>query len=140
MKQYVKDQIGVLVIISILVLFLFLVSRQQFWPLFILGLALMVTYGYLCRRVLLLPLDLLVGKKTETLYFSRMCNINNYELFSEDYYCEWRFYSSKGTVKVLVPVAMSMEESQNMDRPRTDQRVRVCYYKHSKILVSWENV
>ena len=105
-------------------------------------LELMVGYfgGYLCKPLLLLPFDLMVSKKEEELYFSRMCNIDNYELFQDQYYCEWRFYSSKGTVKVLVPASLSLDEIRNMDRPKADQKVKVCYYPYSKILCSWELV
>lgn len=140
MKRYLQDQIGVMSIICVIAFFLFRMCRKHFWPPFILGITLLVTYAYLCRRMIALPLDLLRGKKTETLYFSRMCNIDNYELFQDQYCCEWRFYSAKGTVKVLVPASLSLDEIRNMDRPKADQKVKVCYYPHSKILYSWELV
>ena len=76
--------------------------------------------------------------------FSKMCNIDEYAVygtFKRRYFCEWNFYySSKGKLTLLVPVCKRYEEIIKMNKPKTDQKVRVYYYKHSKILYSWEEL
>lgn len=98
----------------------------------------MLSVVYLCRRILVLPLDFLTQKKNEIVFFRRVNNINKYEFYKGRYYCEWEFYSSKGTVVVLVPVALKEEEIRNMEKPMCDQKVHICFYRFSKILYSWK--
>ena len=138
MKKYILDQIGVLAIAVGLACIFPRMCRYHFWPTFVLEVMLLPSSGYLCRRILVLPLDIVIGKRMKVVYFSRVCNVENYEFFPKRYHCEWRFYSSEGTLKVLVPVALSKEEIQSMHRPKADQKVKVCYYPYSKILCSWE--
>ena len=66
--------------------------------------------------------------------------IYNYECLGKKYYCEWKFYSSQGTLQVLVPVFLTEEKIREMEKPQVDQKVKLNYYKYSKILRSWEVV
>ena len=79
-----------------------------------------------------------IEKRREEVFFSKVSSINDYEFFKGKYCCEWKFYSSKGTMEVLVPVALTEEEIHNMEKPLVDQKVRICFYRFSKILYSWE--
>ena len=93
----------------------------------------------LLRRILVLPLDMLLGCVEKEVCFSQICNIDEYEFFRKKCYCEWYFYfSSKGTLTLLVPVCMTYEDILKMDSPVTNQKVRIHYYRYSKILCSWE--
>lgn len=138
MKKYLLDQIGTMTIILVLATALHFSTKNHKVLAMVLDVGLLIPYGYLCRRMLLLPLDLLFGKKTEILYFSRMSNIQEYELFSNQCCCLWQFYSSTGTVKLLVPASVPYSKILELDKPKTDQKVRICYYPYSKILYSWE--
>ena len=113
--------------------------KIHFGPvLIILELIIGISFGFYFGRVLLLPLDFLCGKKSEEVYFSRLRDVSSYEFFTKKYFCEWKFYSSKGTLAVVVPVAYTEAEVRNMNKPLVDQKVRICYYKYSKILYSAE--
>lgn len=97
--------------------------------------------SYLLRRILVFPLDLLRGCIEKDVCFSQICNIDEYEFFRKKCYCEWNFYfSSKSTLTLLVPVCQIHEEILQMDSPVTNQKVRIRYYRYSKILCSWEIV
>lgn len=93
----------------------------------------------LSKTILILPLDLLQGPVEQDVYFSKMYNISGYEFFKEKCYCEWNFYfGATGALTLVVPVCMAYEDILQMDRPETDQKIKVRYYKYSKILCSWE--
>lgn len=51
-----------------------------------------VSWGYLCRQLLLLPLDLICGKVTRSVCFSSQCGVGDYEFYFHQHYCEWKFY------------------------------------------------
>jgi len=115
-------------------------NKDAIWILIVLEGLLVWSLGFVCRHVLVLPIDLLVNKVERIVYFSKMSNFDEYDLVkSEVYYCEWKFYSKEGTLEVLVPVELSKEEIFTMDKPKVDQKVKVTYYKYSKILYSWED-
>lgn len=114
-------------------------NKNVIWILLILEGLIVWSFGSLGKHVLLLPIDLIIGKVERVVYFSRMSNFDEYEFKKEKHYCEWKFYSEKGTLEVLVPVELSKEEIFTMDKPKVDQKVRVTYYKYSKILYSWED-
>ena len=94
----------------------------------------------LFKHILLLPFDLLRGSSEQIAYFSKRVGIDNYECLGKKYYCEWKFYSSQGTLQVLVPVFLTEEKIREMEKPQVDQKVKLNYYKYSKILRSWEVV
>lgn len=138
MKQYIIDQLIFLILgiwmMSILpwmcgYIIIFTIISE---------LIAILSLSYLCRRILVLPLDLILKKRREEVFFSKVSSINDYEFFKGKYCCEWKFYSSKGTMEVLVPVALTEEEIHNMEKPLVDQKVRICFYRFSKILYSWE--
>ena len=140
MKQYIIDQLFFLVI-GIWVMIIIPKMCGYIWFLTILfELMVLLSWGYLCRHVLVFPLDLIFEKKKEEVFFSKISSIDNYEFFMGKFYCEWKFYSSKGSLKLLVPVALAEKEIYNMCKPDVDQKVRVCYYRFSKILHSWEKI
>jgi len=138
-KQYVIDQVIQLVIFIVLVVGFYIATSERFWIMLSIELLIICSFSYLLRRIFMLPIDLFQGVTERDIYFSAICNIEEYEFFRKKYYCEWHFYfSSKDTVTLLIPVCQTHEEILHMDSPGTNQKVRVCYYKHSKILCSWE--
>lgn len=139
MKEYVIDQVLFLAIGIWIMIFIPTMCGHILILMIIFELMAGLSFGYLCRRILVLPLDILLKKRTEIVYFSRM-NTDLYEFFKGKYYCEWVFYSSKGTISVLVPVALCQVEILNMEKPVVNQKVRICFYRFSKILYSWEGL
>ena len=83
----------------------------------------------LFKHILLLPFDLLRGSSEQIAYFSKRVGIDNYECLGKKYYCEWKFYSSQGTLQVLVPVFLTEEKIREMEKPQVDQKVKLNYYK-----------
>ena len=138
MKKYVIDQILLLIIYCAIFSSLIYMEDGHIVviAIFLIGLLPCIS---LCQQTLLLPLDMLCGEVERTVYFSKMIMGYGYE-FSKKYYCEWRFYSSKGMLEVIVPVALTEDEMRTMERPQVDQKVKVRYYRFSKLLRSWKVV
>lgn len=138
-KKYVTDQLLQLLIVILVALGIYYVSHSKPIIMFIMELLLLCSWMFLLNRIILLPMDLLQGWKEQEVYFSSMCNIDEYEFFGKKCFGEWHFYfGAEDTLTVLVPVCLSHEEILQMDRPVINQKVRIRYYKYSKILCSWE--
>lgn len=138
-KKYIIDQLVQLVFFSAVALGFFHATSDIAWVMYVIEILIVCSCSYLLRRILVLPLDLLCGHVEKTVYFSQLCNIDKYEFFRRKYFCEWNFYySSKGTLTLLVPVCQNHEEILQMDRPVANQKVKIRYYRYSKILYSWE--
>ena len=141
MKKYIIDQMIQLIIFIIIVVVFFYTTYEKILIMFVIEAITVCSFSYLLRRILVLPLDLFQGYVEQDVYFSKICNIDEYELFKKKCYCEWNFYfSSKGKLTLLVPVCQTHEEILQMDKPATDQKIRIRYYKYSKILCSWESL
>ena len=105
----------------------------------VLELLVVCSWGYICRRIILLPIDLLRGKKTNYAYFSTQCSKENYEFFKNTYCVEWKFrYSNGYTIKLLVPYDMTENDLSIFEQPPKDKKVKITYLRFSKILLQWE--
>lgn len=92
-------------------------------------------WGYLCRRILLMPLDLICGPKTKSVCFSTQVGIEDFEFFKGKHCCEWKFYYGKNeTLKLLFPLEKINDE---IERPIKDEKIDIVYYPFSKILCHW---
>lgn len=141
MKRYILDQILQLVFFIIVASGLYFITRDIVWGMITIEILIACSCSYLLRRIILLPIDLLQGCVEQEVCFSQICNIEKYEFFRNKFYCEWNFYfSSKGKLTLLVPVCKIQEEILQMDKPLVNQKIRVCYYRYSKILCSWEKI
>ena len=99
-----------------------------------------ISWGYLCRRILLLPMDILCGKVTQNVYFSAQMCLEDLEFFKRKYCPEWKFVYQNKTLLLLVPIAADMDELQKIEQPRKDEIIRITYFRFSKILLSYEPV
>lgn len=99
-----------------------------------------ICWGYLCRRILLLPFDFLCGKVTRCVYFSTQCGIHNFEFYKGKYCPEWKFYYENKVLVLLVPAASSLGEICGMEQPKKDEKVCITYFRFSKLLLSLESV
>lgn len=138
-KKYIIDQMIQLVFFIVVAVGFYRATLDIVWIMIAIEILITCSCLYLLRRVLVFPLDLLCGYVEKDVCFSQVCNIDEYEFFRKKCYCEWNFYfSSKGTLTLLVPVCQTHEEILQMDSPVTNQKMRIRYYRYSKILYSWE--
>ena len=139
MKQFIIDQMIQVIFFIVMVVVFYKATPQMLLIVLPIEVLTICVFLYLLRRVFVLPIDLLLGRIEQDVYFSSVSNIDEYEFFREKYCCEWYFYfSSKSTLTLLVPVCKTHEEILQMDTPITNQKVRIRYYRYSKILCSWE--
>ena len=140
-KKYIIDQMIQLVFFGVVAVGFYHATSDIGWAMLTIEILIVCSCSYLLRRILVFPLDLLRGCIEKDVCFSQICNIDEYEFFRKKCYCEWNFYfSSKSTLTLLVPVCQIHEEILQMDSPVTNQKVRIRYYRYSKILCSWEIV
>ena len=138
-KKYIIDQMIQLVFFGVVGVVFYHTTSDILWVMLAIEVLIVCSCSYLLRRVLVFPLDLLFGCIEKDVFFSQICNIEKYEFFKSKCYCEWYFYfASKSTLTLLVPVCQTREEILQMDTPSTNQKVRIRYYRYSKILHSWE--
>lgn len=139
MKKYIIDQMLQLIFFMVVAIFFSYATSDIIWIMLATEILIVCSCSYLLRRILVFPLDLLNGCVENEVCFSQICNIDEYEFFRKKCFCEWHFYfGSEDTLTVLVPVCLTHEEILQMDSPVTNQKVRIRYYKRSKILCSWE--
>lgn len=100
--------------------------------------------GFQAKELLLLPLDMICGKKEKTMYFWREVNHIDLDFFPKRKTSVWHFiYSQKGInykVNLLMPIALEEKQIEYMDRPQIHDKIKVTYYRLSKIICSWERV
>ena len=137
MKKYFLDQLLFLTIgIVMAIIIPFLWDSKMVT---ILEIVVILSWTYLCRRILILPIDFIVGKLTKTVYFSALCRVEPYEFYKGKYCCKWKFYyGSNKTLTLLVPVALTREELSTMPKPDNSAKVRITYFRFSKILLDWD--
>ena len=92
-----------------------------------------------CHRILLLPLDLIVGKKQAVVYFSYQYCVEDGEMITRKHFVEWKFYyGSNQKICLLAPYAIPEGGILHLTTPARDQKVKITYYRYSKILCHWE--
>ena len=138
MKKFILDQVLFLIVGFLLAV----IIPHICGPIFTLVLETVVIlcWGYLCRRVLLLPLDFVVGTTTKIVSFSSQFGKEEYEFFKGNFFSNWMFCYENGQKLILsVPGA----DATNFDcimLPLCDKRIKVTYYKFSHILLSWKYI
>lgn len=138
-KTYLLDQCFFLFLGIISIIWIRLNAGPVF--LIIFQSLIIISWGFLCRRLLVFPLDLLLKAKTEEVYFSKQSQFDKYEFFRNKYSCLWIFYDSHNKkTELLVPFSESKEKILSIGCPENNRKIRVTYYKFSKILYSWEYV
>lgn len=97
-----------------------------------------LSWGIICYPLVLLPLDFVLGRKNELLYFSTQLGLEELEFFKRRYICEWKFVNSKKQLNLMIPLSYSKEQISQSSFPPHDRLLRVTYYPFSKIMISWE--
>lgn len=136
MKNFIIDQILFLVI-GIAIMILIPIFCGLIFTL-IFEIAVLLCWGYLCRRILLIPFDLILGQVTQTGYFATQCGIENLEFYKDMYYYEWKFNTANGQMlRLLVPTVVTQKEAYKIVLPPKDKKLNITYFKCSKILLQW---
>ena len=137
MKKYIIDR---LVLLALGICFM-IYTPYSAGPIFtIIGeITLILSFGILCHRVLLLPLDLIVGKKQAVVYFGYQYCVEDGEMITRKHFVEWKFYyGSNQKICLLAPYAIPKDTLMHPTTPARDQKVKITYYRYSKILCHWE--
>ena len=138
MKKYIADKL-ILIILGIAFI-LYFSYTFKFIIALLLDIAIIVLWGLLCKDVLLLPLDVILGKKCKQVYFSSQADVVSYEFFKR-YAVTWNFrFGEKDLIRLLYPISVTKEELSSIKKPLNDQKVIIEYYRFSKILLGWKSV
>ena len=94
-----------------------------------------------CQQLFALLIDVCKGSVTKEVYLSGRIIYRGYDFFSRGHYSEWQFYyGGSGILRLCVLDTKSNELLEEMKNQRRDQKLKVTYYKSSKILISFEPV
>lgn len=139
MRYYVFDQ---LLFLGFGISFMVFAS-YEFIPLIalLIDIIIVVVWGRLCRGILLLPFDLMLGKKQKQVYFCCQTGVESYEFFRNRNAFKWKFrYGEEHLIELLYPLSVKKAENLTINKPSNDQKVMIEYYKFSKVLVRWEPI
>lgn len=139
MKKFIFDQIFTAIIaVSAMIVTPFVFGIEAA---IICEVLILVSYGYLCRRLFFLLLDKLCGRKTVIVYFAKQIGIEEYEFFNRACNLKWKFYyGDNQTLILFVPVFTSHGETKVFQQPTNGQKIEISFYPFSKILYSWKPV
>lgn len=136
MKKYVIDQFLFLTVGIAIIALIPLFCGPIFTYIF--EIVVILSWTYLCLRILLLPIDLILGKVTRTVYFATQSGIEDLEFFKNMHCCEWKFNLENGqTLMLLVPKAITLQEVDKLVFPPKNVKLKITYFRLSKILLEW---
>lgn len=136
MKKYLTDQGWFLLIGLVIMGYLLFVFRRKLWFGILLDCIMVLPLIFVCRRLIVLPLDMLLKPKTETLRFSSRANVRELQFSREWFTYEWEFKDEQDrSIRLLIPEAT---KQTSITQPKKDRLLRVRYYRLSKLLLGWE--
>ena len=94
-----------------------------------------IVFAYNSRHIILIPLDLLVGKRTKKMYYSGIAYRDTYEFFRSGAVSILKFYGD-GREKLLL-ISPEMQSKQK-ELPVVNEKVVVEYFAITKILLNWQ--
>ena len=139
MKRFLTDQCifffgGLLIIVYLS----FLLRRHVVFAVFS-SLLFLIPMVYVCRRLIVLPLDKIAGEKTVTAEFSGETPGLELQFFRRNFCYEWSFKTEDGqSLKLLIPEATV--KASFSPQPKLARKTKITYYRHSGLLTSWEIV
>lgn len=136
MKKFLIDQVLFLIVGIGIMICIPLLCGPIFTAVFEVVVA--ISWGYLCRRILLVPLDLLYGKAMRDGYFVTQFCTYACEFYKGVHYPEWEFLYENKSLVLLVPMAVAIEEIHKIECPPKNVKLRITYFRFSKILLSYE--
>lgn len=106
----------------------------------LLELAVATSWGYLCRRVLLYPLDLLFGSNKCFAYFATHIGVVECEFRKRKCCPEWKFRLNNENIVLMVPILTTLNDINKIEYPPKDEKLEITYLRFSKILLSFKVV
>lgn len=92
-----------------------------------------------CRPLFALLIDVFKGSVTREVYLSGKIISWGYDFFSRGSYTEWKFYyGSNDILRLRVPDIKNSELLEKVKNLRQSPKLKVTYYKLSRILISIE--
>lgn len=89
-------------------------------------------------RVLILPLDLIFGKRRAQGFFLEMAKSERAEWNPKKSICTWRFVIDNKPCNLVVPRISSAEELEAMKTPPDNQLIWITYYRFSHLLLGFD--
>ena len=116
--------------------YIFFLFRNRIWFALLIDSILLLPVIFVCRRLIVLPFDKLMKPKTEEVIFNGKVDMHELQ-FTREYLChEWEFKDSQDrTMRLLIPEAT---KQTSIVQPKKGRKLKISYYKLSKLLVSWE--
>ena len=146
MKQFLKDQalltsLHLLLVIGTIAGAIFAGHTKLAFSLGFAGAVAGFSMCIKCKYLLLLPLDLLIGERTEIVQFSYASSGIDLK-FQPSMTCQmWKFYSGMSKkFRLLIPVPSKCGQPPAVQAPVKDQKIKIYYYRFSGILCGWEPV
>lgn len=136
MKKYVVDQCWFMFLGLAIMGYLLFIFRKKMWFGVLLDCIIVLPMLFVGRRLILLPIDMLLKPKMETLRFSGKVTARELQ-FSREWHCfEWEFKDENGhALRLMIPEAT---KAASITQPKKDRVLRVSYYRLSKLLMGWE--
>lgn len=136
MKKFIKDQCIFFFVGLVVMGYILYVFRRKMWFGFLLDAIILLPILYVCRRLVVLPLDMLLKPKTREMRFIAKVGVHELQ-YTRDYSCfEWEFRDEKDrALRLLIPEAT---RQTSITQPKKDRLVRISYYRLSKLLMDWE--
>lgn len=146
MKYFVLDRVLLFLVSTIIsVWYLIQVNKHiqdltvsRVIILLLFGVLLIISTAYLCREVLLLPIDFIIGKKTKICYFHHGFLRDDYEFFKKVCCFIWVFGDGKENIALTFPTSYPITQKDAVMFPPTRKRIKITYYRFSKMIYSWE--
>ena len=138
MKRIILDQALSLLCAGILMFGIPFACNGVILPIVIMEAIVLFNTVLLYRIALFLPLDLIIGPRTEEAFFSRKALTFQCEFFRKYLYMEVRFMCNGKHLCLIFPACRKAEDLNNVPLPPKDTRLRITYYRFTKILKSYE--
>lgn len=94
-------------------------------------------WGYLCKNVILLPVDLLVGKTTSIAVYNGKIGSVNFEFFRKKNYYIYKFSGENVDLHLIDPFMSNRSGIGEIDSLRKGQLVKISYFRFSKLLCDY---
>lgn len=141
MKKYILDKIIILLFGLFSSIFLFIYIHGPWFIMVPITAFIVYVFVKSSRNVALIPIDHILGVREGYMFFVSCVNRYDNEIFNETYYRELKFiYGGNSKLFLIIPEALSIEESYRSELPPEKTKLKVRYYKLSKVLISWEDL
>lgn len=132
-KFLLDEFIQFLICITIIAYFM-VETNWDFWG-WIFSILAALPFGYLCRHLLLFPMDIVLGRKSLEAFFSKQFIGDTFEFSRKKCYSYWVFYYGRNKKETLLfPCRDYVETAKSINIPSNGQKVYVEYYRLTKII------